>query len=68
MKFKFNKNLDYQIEAINAVAEIFETGKNLINNKETFELQSSPIISNELEVDKIRILENLKNIQKQNNI
>jgi len=41
MKFKFNKNLDYQIEAINAVAEIFETGKNLINNKETFELHHS---------------------------
>lgn len=68
MKFKFNKNLDYQIEAISAVTEIFETGKNLLNNKETFELQSSPIISNELEIDRIRILENLNNIQKQNNI
>ncbi len=68
MKFKFNKNLDYQIEAINAVTEIFETGKNLLNNKESFGLQSSPIIFNELEIDKVRILGNLKNIQKQNNI
>ena len=68
MKFKFNKKLDYQIEAINAVTEIFETGKNLLNSKEVFELQSSPIISNGLEIDKRRVLENLKNIQKQNNI
>jgi len=68
MKFKFNKNLDYQIEAINAVTEIFETGSNLLKNKATFELQSSSIISNQLEIDKTRILENLKTIQKQNNI
>ncbi|MBI4226317.1 DEAD/DEAH box helicase family protein, partial [Candidatus Roizmanbacteria bacterium] len=68
MKFKFNKNLDYQIEAINAVIDIFETGKNLINNKEEFRLQSTPIFSNELEIDKDRILKNLQVIQKQNKV
>jgi len=68
MKFKFNKNLDYQIEAIIAVVDIFETGRNLLNNKEEFSLQSSPIIANELEIDKERILRNFQSIQSQNKI
>lgn len=68
MKFKFNKNLDYQLEAISAVTEIFETGKNLIQNNKSFELQATPITSNELEVDETRIFENLINIQNQNDV
>lgn len=69
MKFKFNKNLDYQTDAINAIVDIFDTGKNLVN-KEEFSLRHSvsKIISNELEIEPKSILENLQIIQKQNKI
>lgn len=70
MKFKFSKNLDYQLDAINAVVNLFDTGKNIVQGSDTgFALQSySNIISNELEVDQNRILRNLQSIQKTNNI
>lgn len=68
MKFKFNKNLDYQLDAINAVIDLFDSGKNIVNGQEEFELQSSPIIANKLEINKTRILKNLQNIQKQHAI
>lgn len=69
MKFKFTKNLDYQLDAINAVVSIFDTGKNIVRSEEGFNLQNySNIISNELEVSQDRILQNLKSIQKTNNI
>ena len=68
MKFKFDKNLDYQLEAINSIVEIFDTGKNSINNQEEFKLQSSPIVANELEINEARILKNVQVIQKQNQI
>lgn len=68
MKFKFNKNLDYQIEAINAIVDIFDSGKNIIQLEQDFKLQLSPIVANELEIDKDRILKNIQAIQKQNGI
>ena len=68
MKFKFDKNLDYQLEAINSIVEIFDTGENSINNQEEFKMQSSPVVANELEIDEARILKNVKAIQKQNQI
>lgn len=69
MKFKFNKNLDHQTDAINAIVDIFDTGKNLVNREE-FSLRHSvsKIISNELEIEPKSILENLQIIQKQNKI
>jgi len=67
MKFKFDKNLDYQLEAISSILDIFDTGKNSINNQE-FKLQTSSIVSNELEIDQARILKNVQVIQKQNQI
>lgn len=69
MKFKFNKNLEHQTDAINAIVDIFDTGRNLMKVEESFKLQSSSkIISNELEIDQKSILENLQIIQKQNDI
>lgn len=69
MKFKFAKNLDFQLKAINAVVGVFDTGKNIVQTEKPFELQSfSKIIKNELEVEPIRILKNLQSIQRQNNI
>ena len=69
MKFKFTKNLDYQLDAINAILGVFDTGKNISKSDGGFDLQSySNIISNDLEINPKRILENLHAIQKQNNI
>ena len=69
MKFKFNKNLEHQTDAINAIVDVFDTGRNLMKVEESFTLRSaSKIISNELEVYPKSILENLQTIQKQNKI
>lgn len=69
MKFKFNKNLEHQTEAINAIVDIFDTGKNLMKAEEFFTLRSvSKIVANELETDPKSILENLQTIQRQNKI
>ena len=61
MKFKFDKNLDYQIEAIKSIVDIFDTGKNIIQDKNIFEMQTiGKVVSNELEIDKERILSNFE--------
>ncbi|MBC7766709.1 DEAD/DEAH box helicase family protein [Arenimonas sp.] len=69
MKFIFTKNLDYQLDAINSIVNLFDTGKNIIQNEEIFHLKNAhQIIPNELELDYIKIKNNLKSIQIQNNI
>ena len=69
MKFKFTKNLEHQTEAINAVVDIFDTGKNLMKAEGSFFRNSvSKIIPNELEIDPRSILENLQTVQRQNKI
>jgi len=69
MHFKFSKSLDYQLEAIKAVVEVFDTGKNLLQSEAIFEMQSaSKIIANELEVTPEKILSNVQTIQNQNKI
>ncbi len=69
MKFKFSKNLDFQLDAIKAIADLFDTGKNIVQAGSSFDLQSlSPVIANRLEIDTGRILKNLQVIQKNNNI
>ncbi len=72
MKFQFTKNLDYQLDAINAVVSIFDTGKNntyTANPNETLILQTlEAVVQNGLEIDDQRILKNLQAIQKNQNI
>ncbi len=69
MKFKFSKNLEYQLEAINAVVGIFDTGRNIAHGESEFKLQSGmQIVANELEMSKERILRNVQAIQTQNKI
>lgn len=67
MKFKFQKDLDYQLEAINSVVEIFDTGKNLKKGIENgFELVSPndlQVIANEMEINEESILEKIKALQ-----
>lgn len=69
MKFKFTKNLEHQTDAINAIVDVFDTGKNLMKADDTFLLSSaSKIVANELEIDPRTILENLQTVQRQNKI
>jgi type III restriction enzyme len=69
MKFKFTKNLDYQLDAIDAVVGIFDTGRNIVKKEGDFVLQNArAIIGNELEVDEGRILKNVQALQEQNKI
>lgn len=70
MKFKFSKNLDYQKDAIDAIAGIFDTGRNIVRTEESFSLRSDTgaVIANSLEIDETRILRNVQAIQKANKI
>lgn len=70
MKFKFSKNLDYQLDAINAIVNIFDTGKNIVQTEAGFNLRnaSGSVIANNLEIDEKRILRNVQNIQRINRV
>lgn len=69
MKFKFLPKLDYQLEAIEAIVDIFDSGKNIARGVESFELQgASAVVGNELEIDQARILANAHAIQRRNKI
>lgn len=63
MKFKFDSNLEYQKDAINSIIEIFN---GQIEDKEF--IFKDNIISNDLVLSEQQILENIKQIQKSNNI
>lgn len=73
MKFKFSKNLEYQLDAINAIVEVFEgagvNGSGLGSlNDEGFSLRSAGIVANELGINDARIVQNLRSVQEQNGI
>ena len=69
MKFKFAKDLEHQIDAVAAVVDIFDTGENAAKTAEPFSLvAATPVVSNELAVDEMRILKNVQEIQKQNGV
>lgn len=69
MNFQFSSDLDYQRDAISAVVDLFDTGKNAEQGEKLFELTSSiAVVPNILELDTDRILKQLKHIQKKNNI
>ncbi len=62
LKLKFNSNLDYQLEAIKAVTDIFE-GQVKVEKKHIFQ-----VISNKLTLDKKTLLQNLQTVQRNNNL
>lgn len=69
MKFQFQKNLDYQVEAVNAVVDLFDMGSNTTQKDSLFEFRGSlAVVSNKLELDEKRILENIRFTQKKHKI
>ncbi len=69
MKFHFSKDLDYQIDAVSAIVDIFDTGENAAKAREPFALRAlSPVVGNDLAIDEVRISKNVREIQKRNEI
>ncbi|GBE55115.1 MAG TPA: DEAD/DEAH box helicase [Euryarchaeota archaeon] len=66
MKFKFDSNLDFQLEAINAIIDIFKGQRK--NSKSLPFIAENGVIPNELNIGEKKIFENLKEVQTQNNI
>ncbi|MFA5174566.1 MAG: DEAD/DEAH box helicase family protein [Candidatus Pacearchaeota archaeon] len=66
MKFKFDSNLDFQIEAINSITNLFNGQKN--TTKYLPFIAEDGVVPNELEISEKKILDNLKAIQKMNNL
>jgi type III restriction enzyme len=66
MQFKFDANQEYQIEAIDAVASLFE-GQPRIDADLTFRLGFAAV-ANRLDLDDSAILKNLQSVQSENGI
>jgi len=62
LKLKFNPNLDYQLETIKAVTDIFE-GQVKVEKKHIFQ-----VIPNKLTLSKEKLLQNLQTVQRNNNL
>ncbi len=66
MKFKFESDLGYQLEAINSIIELFKGQKD--TSKDFTLIPENATIPNEMELSEKDLLENLKEVQKLNNI
>ncbi|MFW5795201.1 MAG: DEAD/DEAH box helicase family protein [Bacillota bacterium] len=74
LKFKFDPKIDYQIEAINSVVDIFEGNRSegsdiaYIYNTDNEKIVDYKAVKNELSLSNKEILNNLKEVQERNNI
>lgn len=66
MEFKFNPNLDYQLEAIQSTVDVFDGQRNTHENRQFVGEGGS--VPNVLSIDDQRILNNLRNVQEENDI
>lgn len=69
MEFKFDANQEFQVNAIEAVTDLFD-GQGCVGARIQFQngALSLAAISNRLDIDEAKILENLRLVQKRNNI
>jgi len=66
MKFKFDSNLDFQLEAIKSVIDLFKGQK---NTTKTFSfIAENGVVPNDLDISENKLLGNLNAVQKENNI
>lgn len=66
MKFKFDSNLDFQLEAIKSVVDLFRGQKN--TTKSLPFIAENGVIPNELGISERKLLDNVKSIQNENKI
>lgn len=62
MEFKFDAHQDYQLQAINAITDLFE-GQPFIEAGLDFVLGTIPAVSNRLDLDEETLLANLQKVQ-----
>ena len=67
MEFKFESNQQYQIQAIESVAKLFD-GQHFVTGQFDLNIDGLTAIPNGLEVDNDTILENLQQVQTDNNL
>lgn len=82
MAFKFNPNLDYQNDAVQATVDLFQGQENIYSNFTIYDPAKYPVqlvtgggtveneigVANELVLDEEDIVKNLRKIQKQNHL
>lgn len=66
MQFKFDSNLEYQLEAIQAVVDLFQGQQD--TSKDFPFIAENGVVPNELSLSKQDLLDNVQSIQKQNSI
>jgi type III restriction enzyme len=67
MEFKFDANQDFQLEAINAIADIFD-GQRRQERDLQFKMGGIPAVANRLDLYKNILLRNLQLVQERNHI
>ena len=65
MEFKFQSDQDFQIQAIESITQLFD-GQHFVEAQYDFNERGLASVPNSLEVDNDAILENLKQVQKDN--
>ena len=65
MEFKFESDQEFQIQAIESITQLFD-GQHFVEAQFDFNERSFAFVPNSLEVDNDAILENLKQVQKDN--
>jgi type III restriction enzyme len=68
MKFRFDPNQEHQLKAIQSVIDLFKGQPKVDIDLSTLFSGSIPAVSNQLILDEIEILENLKNVQTINGV
>lgn len=66
MEFEFDPNIDYQLEAINSITDIFQGQKNTYEDRPF--IAQNGVIPNQMHLSEEDILTNLKGIQERNDI
>src|SRR5579884_2460600 len=67
MRFQFSGNQTYQLQAIEAVADLFRGQPRITINYDTFELgQIFSPVANRLDLDEVYLLANLQGVQRRN--
>ena len=67
MKFKFESNQQFQIQAIESIAKLFD-GQHFVTGQFDLNMDGPTAIPNSLEVDNDTILENLQQVQTDNDL
>jgi len=68
MKFKFDPNQEYQLQAIRSVVDLFEGQSYLEHRSNVSGLGLTPVVSNPPELDRDRLLENVQAVQSRNQL